>query len=272
MRHSFIFSSFLLVLCVTYVTSMGIAGARAKQKRESSTTDLEGDLDGKKFDLPKDGETITCGYSENQRTDPDGNEYPGYSQCGARAAQAGEKLGNPGGSGVSAQSGGIGAASAGDDEPDPEDPNQPPSEGAGRKKRETVHGGTSECNETCFWVQPYWVVWRSAWWPVVQAPKFKQWLKYCFCSSLNQSCTHFIEGSQALPGPWWMPPVRMAYCSKCTTEWGWRHIWVWWRCKPIRIWLQIPVGCCCGLKGIHYCPTIDPPTSFKPPVGPFFPV
>ncbi|XP_013400215.1 uncharacterized protein LOC106166269 [Lingula anatina] len=181
-------------------------------------------------------------------------------RCGVddRAQQSGCPAANAPGAAVRASS--ISAAAAPPRVPNANNP--PPERVTRRTKRQIAHSGTSECQEWCKFVRPYKIWAYNRWWNVVQTNNFAQWLKFCFCSQNSQECVHYPPGQNVNPSQ-----SRQGLCAKCTTEWGWRTVWVWHNCQPLRIWYQIPVGCCCGLVNARWC-TMPPwsfPWNFKAP-------
>ncbi|XP_013389198.1 uncharacterized protein LOC106157938 [Lingula anatina] len=147
----------------------------------------------------------------------------------------------------------VASASIGEDGTDL-DTGKPPE--GGRKKRQLPGGaGQSHCPEVCYWIRPNWIwsIKHNTWFRVVQFPWFQQWLRPCYCWPLNRWCQHYSPNFG-----------NIALCAKCTTEWGWKKIQIWFRCQRRWVWVQIPVGCCCGLMGLHPCPALPPPRPVFP--------
>ncbi|XP_013400250.1 uncharacterized protein LOC106166289 isoform X2 [Lingula anatina] len=121
------------------------------------------------------------------------------------------------------------------------------------KQNVQVTNGERDCTSWCYWVAPTWVWGEGHWWPVIKTST-PQFLKYCFCSPIDQRCTHFLPNNFQDP---FRSPVSV--CSRCSTDWAWRRVWVWddGNCDAHQRWLKVPSGCYCTLLHAEYCLSTD---------------
>ncbi|XP_013394456.1 uncharacterized protein LOC106161923 [Lingula anatina] len=100
--------------------------------------------------------------------------------------------------------------------------------------------GVTECPEYYFRILPYWVRWQNKWFPVIRCGM--GWWTWMYCPPF--SCYQTFNYSKTL---------NFKVCARCTTEWGWRQVYIWTWYKPMWVWIRVPTGCCCGLAWGFLC-------------------
>ncbi|XP_013415424.1 uncharacterized protein LOC106177248 [Lingula anatina] len=167
------------------------------------------------------GGSVKTGFSTRKDVSPDGKRYPSSKQL--NSAQQQQSL----------------AREPINSNTHPDNPEILPvslSETGNRTKRQ-LYG---QCRTWHNWVQPWWIYWNSGWWPVLNSPWWGwHWHYWIYCLPTSNICKSNYT---------WVNGRYVRFCSRCTTEWGWLRVPLWYTWHVRWVWIRAPVGCCCNFQ------------------------